>query len=842
MKTQNICFSDNLALEEFIAQHKFAGERNLLIQIFTSDVQDKYISNILSFLTIKLPNSVIIGATTDGEIFNGKSISDSTIISFTSFNTVTIKAQLYPLEQSHFKVGRTIASSLCAENSKAMILLADGLTVNGDDLLDGIYDVHEQIVIAGGLAGDYRRMQKTFVICNGIISSNAVVACVLDGKDLIVNNAYAYGWHPIGKQMLVTKAIGNRLYELDNLPLRAVYAKYLGESVAKDLPVSAGEYPLIINRFGKQIARAALNLLEDGSMQYAGNFKVGDKVQFGYGHIPLILSDANKIFEYIKKLPIESGFIYSCSARKYFMRQEVDVEMEPLNTIGVTSGFFTYGEFFHGADKNELLNETMTLLLMSEKASTPQKTASAHVDTMQENENKYIFNTLFHLIEATGNELSETNDKLELLVADKTKQLVEKIYYDSLTKLPNRNLLLEDFSYKSTAIPQMIAIINIDDFKRINDYYGPKIGDIVTLKVAEYISEIIQDIPHAASCKLYKLPIDEYAIAAHGKISSAEFSCLLDLIVKHLLDRKIYIENNNFFLNYTIGISLGHAESTDYLDETIGVLLQANMALRQAKDAKIQKVIYKQDLVLRQQLEYNLLWTKKIKDAISEDRFVPYFQPILASETCEITKYECLIRMIDTDNKVIAPYSFLEVAKKSKLYSNLTHAMVRKCFKIFAENKKNFSINVSIADIQNQDTVSFIQQQIQQWNIGKQLTFEILESEDLLDYQELNAFITDMKHYGCKFAIDDFGSGYSNFQHIIKMDIDYLKIDGSLIKNINNNLQNKLMVEMIITFCKKADILTIAEFVSEQDIFNTVKLLGVDFVQGYFFSEPTDKC
>lgn len=841
METKNLCFSDMKSLGQFLENQSYPHSKNLLIQIFSSDLADEHLSAILCLLTTRLPHCVIIGATTDGEIYDGKSVSKQTIISFTTFDKVTLRAKIFNLNESHFKIGGEIVRTLCTKNTKAMIIFADGLTINGDDLLDGIYDVNKNLVIAGGLAGDYRHMHETFVICGDVVKSDGIVACVLDGADLIVNVASVFGWKTIGKQMIVTKADRNRLYELDNEPLRDIYAKYLGKDVAKELPVSAGEFPLIINRFDKHVARAALSILEDGSMLYPGNFNIGDKVQFGYGHIPTILNNASMKIESISNLPIESIFIYSCSARKYFMIDDVNAELAPLNLLGSTVGFFTYGEFFHGNNKNELLNETMTLLILSEDLQAKRKIQ--HVtNEFGKTADRKILNTLFNLIEETSNELSSTNENLESLVADKTKQLIEKINYDPLTKLPSRNLLLENFSYSSDFIPAMLAIINIDDFKRINDFYGNQTGDAVLVKVAAQITAVIQERTDLSDYKLYKLPVDEFVIAANRNVNTVEFTGLIDLVLNTLSNNKVTLDNNDFFIKYTVGVALGRAESRDYLNEPDGLLTQAYMALRQAKDTKAPKITYKDDMVLRKQLEYNLLWTNKIKQAIADDRFIPYFQPIYLSANDTIDKYECLIRMIDVDKSLISPYAFLDVAVKSKLYPTLTQTMINKCFAIFAVNEKNFSLNISISDIQNIDTVNFLRKQIEHYNIGKQLTLEILESESISDYEELRQFINEMKQLGCKIAIDDFGSGYSNFKHIIQMDIDFLKIDGSLIRDINEDISNRLMVEMIIAFCKKANILTVAEFVANKDIYDTVKSLGVDYLQGYYLSEPTAMC
>lgn len=841
MHTKNISFTDLLTLDKFIEENNYVTAKSLLVQVFSADAANMHLGDIVKALKLKLPNSTIIGASTDGEIYGGKSRTKTTVISFSQFSSTTCEAQIYKLSDSQFKIGQQIARELCSADTKVLIVLADGLHTNGDDLLDGIYDVNQTVVVAGGLAGDYRCMQRTLVVHQDNIQENSVVACALNSTELNVNTQNVFGWHPIGKRMLVTKASGNRLYELDGQPLRDVYAKYLGLSVADELPVSAGEYPLIIKRYSKDIARAALTLFPDGSMLYAGNFKVGDKVQFGYGHIPLILSSAKTSIKKIRKLPVESIFIYSCSARKYFMGNEVDKELLPLELLADTSGFFTYGEFFHGGKKNELLNESMTLLMLSEGSQSVSQYVATDIDDEHKSE-KHIYDKLFHLIEATGNELTETNEKLELLVAEKTRQIIEKIYFDPLTKLPNRNRLLEDLKAQSSFFPVMIAIINIDDFKQINDYYGYKIGDQVLQHIANKLSTVLSADPNNNNIKLYKFPVDEFAIAANPEVLTQDFINLLESRVRDIFANELNVVRNKFFLNYTLGVSLGRAEANDYLEQDDGVLLQANMATREAKDSKLRMVKFHADMDLKNRLEHNITWTNNIKTAIDEDRFIPYFQPIFSSVTGKIEKYECLIRMIATDGSIVLPYMFLDIAVKAKLYSELTKIMIDKCFAVFSKNKCNFSINLSIADTEDTKLMSYMIDRLQYFNVGNQLTLEILESEGVNDYAAFDVFIKNIKQYGCKIAIDDFGTGYSNFEHLIKMDFDYLKLDGSLIKNINLNPEVKLIVEMILSLCKKIQIKTVAEFVSDEAIFDTVKVLGIDYLQGFYLGKPEASC
>ena len=141
----------------------------------------------------------------------------------------------------------------------------------------------------------------------------------------------------------------------------------------------------------------------------------------------------------------------------------------------------------------------------------------------------------------------------------------------------------------------------------------------------------------------------------------------------------------------------------------------------------------------------------------------------------------------------------------------------------------------------NKYTVALIKQHIRSYNIGKQVIFEILESDSIENYDLVSDFISQMKALGCKIAIDDFGVGYSNFQHLLKLQIDYLKIDASLIKNIHKDKNSAIIVESIVNFSRKLHIKTIAEFVHSKAVSDKVKSLKVDYIQGYYLGKPTSR-
>ena len=192
------------------------------------------------------------------------------------------------------------------------------------------------------------------------------------------------------------------------------------------------------------------------------------------------------------------------------------------------------------------------------------------------------------------------------------------------------------------------------------------------------------------------------------------------------------------------------------------------------------------------------------------------------------------------DGSILTPYSFLKEAKKAKLYLGMTRMLVKKACEYFKDKDIDFNLNLTLEDIKDQYTMDFIVNTMEKTNTAKQITFEIVESEGIESFTEVSNFIKKAKKLGCKIAIDDFGTGYSNFEYIIKLDVDYIKIDGSLIKNINTDNNLYLTVQTIVGFAKALKIKTVAEFVHNEEVLNCVKNLDIDYSQGFFIDEPKE--
>jgi EAL domain-containing protein (putative c-di-GMP-specific phosphodiesterase class I) len=227
-----------------------------------------------------------------------------------------------------------------------------------------------------------------------------------------------------------------------------------------------------------------------------------------------------------------------------------------------------------------------------------------------------------------------------------------------------------------------------------------------------------------------------------------------------------------------------------------------------------------------------------IRKALEEDKIVCFYQPIVDNQTQKIVKYETLVRLSD-NGKIIPPNEFLPIVKTTKLYSQITKTVLKKACEKFKNIDKKFSVNISIDDIEDDETVEYIIDTIKNNNLGNKIIFEILETEGIENYSKVEKFIDNIKKLNAEFAIDDFGSGYSNFKHILSLKVDYIKIDGSLIKDVVKDKKSKIIIETIVNFAKKMGAKTIAEYVSSKEIFEEVKKLGIDCSQGYYFGKPS---
>ena len=435
MKTYNTYYRDETHLIEFLNKNNIEDRKSILVQVFTG-LNDKHtIEKIVLSIKNSLPSASIIGTTTDGEILNGGISTYKTAISITLFENTSLHTTLVHRIEDKI-IGKKLASQIIRENTKVIITFADGLHTNGDNFIQSIDKICPDIVVAGGTAGDNATFENTYVFTQDGITNNGAVGVSLNSDSLHIHTDYSFNWQPVGKELTITKAKDNIVYTIDNKTAYDTYAYFLGEKIAKKLPSIGIEFPLIISGKKMPIARAVLAKNSDDSLTFAGNLKEGEKVRIGFGNVEMILKDSYKTLEKLHNKPVESIFIYSCMARRRFMPKSITVEIEPLQRVAPTAGFFSYGEFCTIENK-ELLNQTMTILALSE-SSKPITINSC--DYLQKPHIEDTIEALSHIINTTTSELKATNDRLKTAIEGSRDGLWEwnlstgKMYYSQRLK------------------------------------------------------------------------------------------------------------------------------------------------------------------------------------------------------------------------------------------------------------------------------------------------------------------------------------------------------------------------------------------------------------------------
>lgn len=419
----------------------------------------------------------------------------------------------------------------------------------------------------------------------------------------------------------------------------------------------------------------------------------------------------------------------------------------------------------------------------------------------------------------------------------KTKQLIfagdelkRRLYFDSETGLFSIFKLREDLDkIRNESEHFIMGIIHLDNFKILNNYYGWKIGsDIFKIFTAEAVKYI-----ENTKFTLYRYNEDSLAILSPSEeIVNKE---VLEEVASKFVE---YINNRSFTLpEYDFEVDLIVYFVITY--DAIYPLEALGLGIEEAKNSKSYYLVYDKFYKTVAYYENTIIWSRKVKSALNEDRIVPFFQPIY-DKFGNIMSYECLVRLIDDNGDIITPGFFLDVTRKSNLYLQITRVMFEKCFQYFRGRNINFSINVNIEDFFDNFCFTHIKN-ILDFNkdMTQYFTFELVETEGIKDYETFKKYIIKFKNeYNVKFAIDDFGTGYSNFSHIINLNIDYLKIDGSLVKNLDKDENIKVVVSSIIYFAKQLNIPTVAEFVHNKDISDITRQLGFNYFQGFYLGGP----
>ncbi|MDP2078253.1 MAG: bifunctional diguanylate cyclase/phosphodiesterase [Sulfuricurvum sp.] len=424
-------------------------------------------------------------------------------------------------------------------------------------------------------------------------------------------------------------------------------------------------------------------------------------------------------------------------------------------------------------------------------------------------------------MDVQNEKLYETTNLLEEKVEEKTKELLDEGFKDPLTHLSNRHRLMFDidrYAYRT------LIIVHLQNFKELNNFFGSKIGDSLLQEFALWLERL--------NYNAYRLGNDEFALLIQAQLSQKEVAEYCDEFTYQLFQHPFIAGMEKVSLYANMGVHVGDKLS----------LMHADTALKSAIELSKTFAIYEAYNEEESQHQHNIQTAKNIREAFHTGRIICYYQPIISTITGDIEKYETLARLIDTNAAIIPPHDFLYVAQKTRLYPEITQIIVAQACETFQDRSENFTVHLCIQDITDHSTIHFIEKMVVSTNTANRIIFELSEQDIYEHYVPMTLFIQHIKRLGSKIAIDNFGSSYSNFDKLLHLDIDYLKIDGSLINKIMHSQRHTQIIQTIATFAEAIGAKAIAENVESAEILQNVTTIGIPYAQGYYIGKPGPCC
>ncbi|MBI5969924.1 MAG: EAL domain-containing protein [Deltaproteobacteria bacterium] len=423
--------------------------------------------------------------------------------------------------------------------------------------------------------------------------------------------------------------------------------------------------------------------------------------------------------------------------------------------------------------------------------------------------------------------------------------------YDKVTGLYNRSHFIEllNAALSGAQFKQgILLLLDIDQFKLINDIYGHGLGDEFLHKVAMVLKTALRFVEDKGGASSV---VGRKQFNFIGRLSGDEFAVFLPSLVREqgLMAAERFRKTLEGFYHSDVSghatASIGVSVYPEHGANAAELLTKADAAMYKAKDLGRNKchVFAPEDQYI-ETMKSRLHWKNSIVRALKDDLFVPWFQPIMDIREESITHYEALARMQENDGAVVQPGVVIDIAERFGLINSIDQMIISKAMRLHSTLEKNakglnFCMNVSGKNVGDEAFLSFLKDALGREGVDpKNFIFEITETSAVSDLSKAAKFIKELKSIGCRIAMDDFGVGFSSFMYLREMEVDYIKIAGSFIKSLDQNLNDRLFVKAITEVAKGMGIRIIAEFVERKETLDILRDLGVDYAQGFMIGRP----
>lgn len=805
-------------------RHSVEDSPNLLILVF-SDRPASELESVMPWFEALWPQATVVGTYCGLVVHEGRVLSDTALVQCLHFERTEVKLNYAPWEDDLVELGQRLYEPIVRKDTRAALTFTSDPS-HYHDLFQWINRSRPDIVIAGGrMCGN----TDGWLYTDGRFMMHHAIAVTLTNPTLAVQSQAYAEWHLIGRTWHVTKAVGNVVYELDHEPIQRLYARYLNEGE----PLAAEDFrnfPLMRVSGDAQILSMPTDAADNQGFAVSTPLLEGDQVRFAYSHPSItfeqVCSGAHRLGQHRPELILA----FNCITRASLDSDAPEQELNPLQAVAPLNGAYCFGEFHHEHGHTFPLQHSLTTIAIAEDPASRKPMPEYH---------SHSLTRLFRLIQESVKDLDQVNQDLEAEVRRKTRELFRKYETDNVTGLANRVALLQCLRDADPWPIAQVCSLKVNNLRQINNLYGYAVGDQLLRNLSSAITTDITELLPTTALVFRGSP-NEFLIAAPDACGHQAFFRGMEQLAERLQTQSDLFSDRLVQNVLPILLTAGTAHQDELPPEMThspeDLLIKASEARRHAYNHQL-PIARAVDLKPSEQVKRDgLIWLSRVRNALNQGDILPYVQPLF--DRCgEIHHVEALMRLRHED-QIYTPGAFLDLVKPTQLYPRLSMLMIEETFRQLKDQQVGFTINFTARDLGNTELIEQLKYWLRSGVESERVTLEIVESDGLRDFDRFAYTLHDLRRLGCKLAIDDFGSAYSNLERVLHLKPDWIKLDGSLVRDLNDSEVNRILVRRVVQLCQDLHIRTVAEHVHNASILNSLHQMGVDLFQGFYLAEP----
>ena len=864
MFTWNFQYISKTRLAEAFRQLMLDPKKgDILIRIHTAIHLEEEAVDLAKFIADLVPGAHILGTSTSAIISWGKLAPNQCVISVTQMKKGGVRTAMIPtFDDADIPVPvdelcEKVRLAVVRNNTRLMLTFLTAKYLDVYQFVERCNDFMPGVQMIGGLANTSDISLREFLDSGFVFDENgwsnkAVIAAAISGDNVECYSSYATGVQVIGGECEITDTFGTCILEIDGKDAAKEFRIGVGDELL-DKPELTNLFPYVYTetsdipimvRFSddKSISDMFSEKNPVNARLYAShpdiecrrkrelinanhNVSVGKKLRRAFIYDRKIISDNRSLFRHIENFEkAETIFAYSCIARSMIYSNCVKWELSAYENSNIC-GCITEGEIAHVNGRNTFANCSFVVSVIGESPATQEYNpyAFSHTDSLAA-DNRELLGYLYDIENRfTNQENSGAAESLKAFVRD----CELKLLYSENEDIPNAAAMNIDIKVKGY---DRICMINVLDAADMQTVFTPH---MISLTYRNYLTTCVS-LAKKKNYSVYLIGDWQIAIGAPSyMVSLPAFVADMESLQRLLFETSA--EYIAIVLLFTV------------IDDcTVEKLSSSYYSARiEMAQKNVQFLVYnaKSSQLNEESIRERYHMVNVINYAIAHDKVIPYYQGIYDNAQHCIHHYESLMRLEDENGKLYYPGSFLDVARSyGLLYDSLSTIMIHKVFEKFKNvDSTSVSINLSIRDIKNPSVIDYIYEFLSTAKHPENFVFEILENEDVDDYEELIGFVDKIHDLGAQISIDDFGSGFSNLQHIANIYSDYLKIDGSIVRKCCENRELENLLALIVGWktISQRPLKIIAEYVENEEIQKKMLTYGIDYSQGYYFSKPS---